>query len=336
MSNLSRIVVRGSDETSSYKRPCRAASTAPVNISMTPTVGTTMDDVVLAKGDRVLITDQVAGAQNGIYIVTAGAPVRADDFNYNGNAIPGSLVPIQEGTTNGSTFWVLTTAVPIVLGTTALTFVQYAVSIGGNTVTAIPVGSDEGGTGADLSAAAAGAVPIADGAAAFAVGAAVGTAFGGTGADASTANAGDVLTFDGVTSTYLPVAPATGDFMADGSVSATAAFDMAGNNIDDVGVLQADEIVDPSGTGPQIGLTTSEVTVTSVGTLQVPLAVNGVLGVSVSLQEWRVNNVVKTTLDKDGKIDAPAYIVGGTPGLASFNGAVTNITVVNGIITAAS
>lgn len=39
---------------------------------------------------------------------------------------------------------------------------------------------------------------------------------------------------------------------------------------------------------------------------------------------------------KGGKVDAPAYAVGGTDGLASFNGAVTNLTVVNGIVTAAS
>jgi hypothetical protein len=39
---------------------------------------------------------------------------------------------------------------------------------------------------------------------------------------------------------------------------------------------------------------------------------------------------------KGGKVDAPAYAVNGTDGLASFNGAVTNITVVNGIVTAAS
>ena len=41
-------------------------------------------------------------------------------------------------------------------------------------------------------------------------------------------------------------------------------------------------------------------------------------------------------VSKAGKVDAPAYAVGGTDGLASFNGAVTNITVVNGIVTAAS
>jgi hypothetical protein len=37
-----------------------------------------------------------------------------------------------------------------------------------------------------------------------------------------------------------------------------------------------------------------------------------------------------------GFVDAAAYKVGGTSGLASFSGAVTNITVVNGIVTAAS
>jgi hypothetical protein len=37
-----------------------------------------------------------------------------------------------------------------------------------------------------------------------------------------------------------------------------------------------------------------------------------------------------------GSVDAPSYKVGGVAGLASFSGAVTNITVVNGIVTAAS
>lgn len=38
----------------------------------------------------------------------------------------------------------------------------------------------------------------------------------------------------------------------------------------------------------------------------------------------------------DGNMDAATYSVAGTPGLATFSGAVTNITVVNGIVTAAS
>ena len=45
--------------------------------------GDTIDGVLLATGDRILIKDQAAPAENGIYVVQAtGAPVRASDFDF--------------------------------------------------------------------------------------------------------------------------------------------------------------------------------------------------------------------------------------------------------------
>ena len=65
--------------------------------------GDTVDGVVLATDDRILIKDQSAGTENGIYIVQAsGAPTRASDFD-NGTSQASAFVWVQEGTVNAST-----------------------------------------------------------------------------------------------------------------------------------------------------------------------------------------------------------------------------------------
>jgi hypothetical protein len=80
--------------------------------------------------DRVLVKNGAAGADNGIYTVTvvgdAGTKwelTRATDANASNIVTNGLTVPISEGTVNGgSKNGRLTTADPITLNTTALTF----------------------------------------------------------------------------------------------------------------------------------------------------------------------------------------------------------------------
>ena len=60
------------------KLPCRAATTANITLSGTQTI----DGITLVAGDRVLVKNQTAGANNGIYEVAAGAWARAYDFSY--------------------------------------------------------------------------------------------------------------------------------------------------------------------------------------------------------------------------------------------------------------
>lgn len=110
----------------SFKDPVRAASTADLTLSGTQTV----DAVVLAAGDRVLVKDQTAGAANGIYVVAAGAWVRATDFDTSAEAIPGTVLSTQEGAANGDKLFMLATNGPITLGTTALVFSPYGASTG--------------------------------------------------------------------------------------------------------------------------------------------------------------------------------------------------------------
>jgi hypothetical protein len=105
----------------SFKQPVRVASTA--NVSALSGL-LTIDGVTLVAGDRVLLKDQTAGANNGIYVAAAGAWSRASDFDSSDEVKGGTLIAVSEGPTNGNLLWILTTDDPITVGTTALTFVQ--------------------------------------------------------------------------------------------------------------------------------------------------------------------------------------------------------------------
>ena len=93
--------------------------------------GTVLDGVTLAAGDRVLVKDQAAGADNGIYVVQAGgSPVRAYDMDVSTEVL-GALVNVVDGTANAGTFWTCTNTTVPTLGTDALTFVQLSGGGGG-------------------------------------------------------------------------------------------------------------------------------------------------------------------------------------------------------------
>ena len=83
--------------------------------------------------DRVLVKDQAAGLQNGIYTVTAtgsGAAVfvltRATDFDSATEVTSGAFTFIEKGTTNSDSGWVMTTDGAVTIGTTALAFSQFS------------------------------------------------------------------------------------------------------------------------------------------------------------------------------------------------------------------
>jgi hypothetical protein len=149
----------------SPKDAVRAASTGALNIAIDVENGDTLDGVVLATGDRVLIKNQSAASENGIYVVNAsGAPTRAIDADSEGDLV-GASVFVSQGTTNGNTLWVMTTDAPISVGTTGLVWSQYGgpgtvtagvgIVVTGNQVAlAVPVTVANGGTGATTAAAA--------------------------------------------------------------------------------------------------------------------------------------------------------------------------------------
>jgi phage-related tail fiber protein len=100
------------------KQSVRAATKAAIALNGLQTV----DGVVLAAGDRVLVKDQAAGKDNGIYIAAAGAWTRAADADAALEVTPGMLMPVEEGATNGDSVFQLVTDGAIVIGTTSLAF----------------------------------------------------------------------------------------------------------------------------------------------------------------------------------------------------------------------
>lgn len=106
----------------------RAATTANITIATALNNGDTLDGVTLATGDLVLVKDQAAAEENGVYVVGV-SPARADEFNtYDEH--PGSLIAVQEGTANEDTLWLCTSNVGGVLGTNDIDFTAFTVSAG--------------------------------------------------------------------------------------------------------------------------------------------------------------------------------------------------------------
>lgn len=118
-----------------WKDSVRAASTANVTLASALINGLSMDGVSLVTGDRVLLKDQTAPAENGIYVVVAaGAASRATDADSNAEVTPAMAVSVEEGTVAGDKAYNLTTNGPITLNTTGLTF--SVLGGGGTTYTA--------------------------------------------------------------------------------------------------------------------------------------------------------------------------------------------------------
>ena len=108
----------------------------------------TVDGGAVTAGQRVLVKDQVASADNGVYVVTqagdAGNPwilTRADDYNQFDNAQAGDSLNVLAGTANSNTFWVQVTTVAV-MGDDPITFQPFAlayqagdgISIDGSTI----------------------------------------------------------------------------------------------------------------------------------------------------------------------------------------------------------
>ena len=102
-----------------------------VDLSATGVTGATIDGVQIVEGDRVLIKNQLDAVQNGIYEITGGTWQRTEDFDEDEEVVRGAFTFVISGDTNASTTWVLTTADPISVDVTPLTFTQF------NVITAI-------------------------------------------------------------------------------------------------------------------------------------------------------------------------------------------------------
>lgn len=84
----------------------------------------TVDGIAGADGDRVLVKNQTAAAENGIYLMRAAAWARAPDQNAPGEYRTGDYVFVQSGATQSATNWAVSTTGTITIGTTPVTWSQ--------------------------------------------------------------------------------------------------------------------------------------------------------------------------------------------------------------------
>lgn len=104
----------------------RVATTANIVISTALNNADVLDGVALATGDLVLVKNQAAPEQNGIYVVGA-VPARSAQFDtYDEHA--GAIVAVQEGTAGADTIWFSTSNAGGVLNTTAIAFSKMVIA----------------------------------------------------------------------------------------------------------------------------------------------------------------------------------------------------------------
>lgn len=101
----------------------RVATTANITIATALNNGDTVDGVTLATDDRVLVKNQSAPEENGVYVVGA-SPARASDFDVFDDH-PGALLIVEEGTANADTAWICTSNEGGTLNTTAIVFAAF-------------------------------------------------------------------------------------------------------------------------------------------------------------------------------------------------------------------
>ena len=122
---------------------CDAATTANLNatqagagVGATLTnagaqVALTIDGYATSLGDRILVKNQTLTEHNGVYEVTdvgSGATdwelTRATDYDTNAEIVPGTLIAVNNGTTNENTSW-LETATVVTVDTDPVLFSQF-------------------------------------------------------------------------------------------------------------------------------------------------------------------------------------------------------------------
>ncbi len=104
-----------------WKQSVKVASTANGTLATAFANGQTVDGVVLATGDRILLKDQSTASQNGIYTVnSSGAPTRATDAD-TGTELVSAVASVEQGTSNADKIFVCT-ANSITIGVTSITF----------------------------------------------------------------------------------------------------------------------------------------------------------------------------------------------------------------------
>jgi hypothetical protein len=124
MPSTSTSRLEGLTTSVAVKAPVRIVTTSNITLSGLQT----LDSVVLAEDDRVLVAGQTAGAENGIYYASSSAWSRTPDWNGAKDCVKGTQVRVNEGAAGANLTYYVTTNNPITIGTTAIAFSTTALS----------------------------------------------------------------------------------------------------------------------------------------------------------------------------------------------------------------
>ena len=103
------------------KAACSAGTTANITLSGLQTI----DGYSVTAGQRVLVKNQTASAENGIYVASASAWTRATDMD-TWSEVSGAYTVLLNGTSNADTGWVCTASASGTIGVTAMPWVQFS------------------------------------------------------------------------------------------------------------------------------------------------------------------------------------------------------------------
>ncbi|KAF0198420.1 MAG: prophage MuMc02 head decoration protein [Bacteroidetes bacterium] len=104
-----------------WKAPVKVITTRSIELAREQEI----DGVFVLIGDRVLVNNQSARYENGIYVVSGDQWTRAEDADTSDELL-NAAVFVSQGTTYADTAWVCSTDPPIVIGTSTIRFVQFS------------------------------------------------------------------------------------------------------------------------------------------------------------------------------------------------------------------
>ncbi|MGR9413179.1 hypothetical protein [Rhizobium leguminosarum] len=127
----------GLSSAAAIKGPCKAATTVNITLYGEQTI----DGVAIVTNDRVLVKNQSAAYENGIYVCDTGQWRRSKDFNRTNDVVKGTTVFVTDGTVNAGTNWIVTSSNPVVIGTSSISFVSIAAPVNSVSTAAIQDGA---------------------------------------------------------------------------------------------------------------------------------------------------------------------------------------------------
>jgi hypothetical protein len=286
----------------------KASVVAGTTVNITLSGPQTIDGISIVAADRVLVKNQTASADNGLYLCAAGAWTRTTDMN-TWAQVPGAYVFIETGTTLADTGWVCTSNAGGTIGVTAITWAQF--SGAGSGVSSITFGT----TGLTPATTTTGAVTVAG---------TLAVANGGT--NITSYAVGDLIyaSTTGILSKLADVA--TGNALISGGVGVAPSYGKIALTTHVSGTLP----VANGGTGLTAGTSGGILAYTATGTLasSALLAANALMiggGAGVAPSTTTTGTGVVTALGVNIGTAGAFVVNGGALGTPS-SGTVTNLT----------